>query len=516
MICDRVQLRCEKEGRVSDDSIAEIVRDILRERGRAAKGDVVEYRGIFTCRVVDVSPDDDGWCAFFASATKLTVAAAARFQVREEEGGVVVKLDGETYVYDPSVWIKIYKSVVEPLKEGRPPLSAGFRLVGLPGVGKTTLASLAAALSGAMFMSIDAGSILSKWVGESEKRLKRALEEAASTSNPVVVALNDFDTLLVPEGASGSSVSEVYSNLRHELVNWIDRVHDSPKVVLATSNMSAADPALERRLPAIFVPPPTVEQVKMWLEQSQSDVLRRAYEALGREQVAAFAVREAQRGASWGHIIRALKMSIATGKLESIFRFNAPGYAMLSPLSEVPPVPAGVADRIRGMLGPDPSFKAVPAVVGASEVPVSEYKYSALAKALAYIVARAYRRHVVVLVESAYTRDALAVAEQLGGFLLAPGTLRGDPLRVVLESSVPVLFDHMPQEVRLPPLILAQDYAVVRDYLTEVIIKFYGIPCANAKALVKPSTVRDMVDFAWAASKLRVSCEQLAAAAAFR
>jgi hypothetical protein len=516
MICDRVQLRCEKEGRVDDESIAEIVRDILRERGRAAKGDVVEYRGIFTCRVVDIKPDDDGWCAFFASAAKLAVAAAARFQVREEEGGVVVKLDRETYVYDPTVWLKIYKSIVEPLKEGRPPLSAGFRLVGLPGVGKTTLASLAAALSGAMLVSIDASSILSKWVGESEKRLKRILEEAAATPNPVVVVLNDFDTLMVPESASGSSINEVYSNLRHTLINWLDQIHGEPKAAVATTNMSRTDPALERRLPAIFVPPPTVEQVKMWLEQSQSDVLRQAYERLGREQVTSFAIREAQRGASWGHIVRALMMSIATGKLESIFRFNAPGYAMLSPLSEVPPVPAGMADKIKGMLGPDPSFKAVPAVIGASEIPLSEYKYSALAKALAYIVARAYRRHVVVLVESAYTSDALAVAEQLGGFLLAPGTLRGDPLRVVLESSVPVLFDHMPQEVRLPPLILAQDYAVVKDYLTEAVIKFYGIPCANVKSLVKPSTVKDMVDFAWAASKLRVSCEQLAAAAAFR
>ena len=77
---------------------------------------------------------------------------------------------------------------------GVPPLS-GALLHGPPGCGKSLLASVIAAEGGANFVHVRSTELLSKWLGESE-RLVRRLFARARAAAPCVLFFDDIDALV--------------------------------------------------------------------------------------------------------------------------------------------------------------------------------------------------------------------------------------------------------------------------------------------------------------------------------
>ncbi len=111
----------------------------------------------------------------------------------------------------------------------------GVLLFGLPGTGKTTIARAIAHEIGAPLYTVQLSDILSKWVGESEKKI-RQLFEKARTSPTSLIFFDDFDALGTERKEDSSST---YGNkIIVELINQMDgfKQNENTIVLLAATN----------------------------------------------------------------------------------------------------------------------------------------------------------------------------------------------------------------------------------------------------------------------------------------
>jgi SpoVK/Ycf46/Vps4 family AAA+-type ATPase len=115
---------------------------------------------------------------------------------------------------------------------------------GPPGTGKTMVATLIAKELGLELFRVDLSRVVSKWVGETEKNLGRAFDEA---SNSQAVLLFDEADALFARRTDVKSSNDRYANLE---VNYLlQRLEAFEGVVLlTTNNQSSIDDAFRRRL----------------------------------------------------------------------------------------------------------------------------------------------------------------------------------------------------------------------------------------------------------------------------
>ena len=113
-------------------------------------------------------------------------------------------------------------------------------LTGPPGTGKTALAQhLARALDRPLIVR-RASDLLSKWVGETEKQIARAFDDALSEG--AVLLFDEVDGILFDRATARQSWEVTQVN---ELLTWLDR-HPLP-FVAATNHAHRLDPAALRR-----------------------------------------------------------------------------------------------------------------------------------------------------------------------------------------------------------------------------------------------------------------------------
>jgi len=121
----------------------------------------------------------------------------------------------------------------------------GMLIAGMPGCGKSLTAKAAAQLFGLPLLRLDVGSLMGKYVGESEANMRRALAQADAVS-PCVLWIDELEKAFVGIG-SGSSGSEVSSRLFGYFLTWMQE-KSSPVFVVATANdISALPPELLRK-----------------------------------------------------------------------------------------------------------------------------------------------------------------------------------------------------------------------------------------------------------------------------
>ncbi|XP_021287638.1 uncharacterized protein LOC110419073 isoform X2 [Herrania umbratica] len=126
----------------------------------------------------------------------------------------------------------------------------GILLFGPPGTGKTLLAKALATEAGANFISITGSTLTSKWFGDAEK-LTKALFSFASKLAPVIIFVDEVDSLLGARG--GSFEHEATRRMRNEFMAAWDglRSKDSQRILVlgATNRPFDLDDAVIRRLP---------------------------------------------------------------------------------------------------------------------------------------------------------------------------------------------------------------------------------------------------------------------------
>jgi transitional endoplasmic reticulum ATPase len=120
----------------------------------------------------------------------------------------------------------------------------GVLLYGPPGTGKTLLARVVANQAGANFISVRGPEILSKWVGESEQRIREIFERARQVS-PCIIFFDEIDAITA---ARGKGTSDVADRIVNQLLTEMDGFQTGRQVcvIAATNRQDLLDPALLR------------------------------------------------------------------------------------------------------------------------------------------------------------------------------------------------------------------------------------------------------------------------------
>lgn len=112
----------------------------------------------------------------------------------------------------------------------------GILLVGVPGCGKSMTAKMVASEWGLPLFRFDIGSVYDKWVGESEKKMREALQFIDNVS-PCVLWIDEIEKVL----AAGDSGNETGKRVLGEFLFWIQET-DSKVFMVATANNVALLP----------------------------------------------------------------------------------------------------------------------------------------------------------------------------------------------------------------------------------------------------------------------------------
>ena len=161
----------------------------------------------------------------------------------------------------------VEESVIYPVR--RPDLfplgwPRGILFFGPPGCGKTLLAAAIATEINAEFFCVDAATVMSKWLGESEKNVSNLFQgarRAATSGRPSIIFIDEVDSLV------GIRAEEVGGEVRtrNQFLKETDSILDKANpihvyVVGATNKPWVLDePFIRRFQKRIFVPVPNAE-----------------------------------------------------------------------------------------------------------------------------------------------------------------------------------------------------------------------------------------------------------------
>jgi transitional endoplasmic reticulum ATPase len=140
-------------------------------------------------------------------------------------------------------WPLKYPDIFEKMG-AKPP--KGILLYGSPGTGKTLLAKAVAKESEANFIHVKGPSLMSKFVGESEKGIRETFRKAKQTA-PCIIFFDEIDSM-TPRRGSGITDSHVSERVISQLLTEMDGLEELHGVIIlaATNRMDLIDPALLR------------------------------------------------------------------------------------------------------------------------------------------------------------------------------------------------------------------------------------------------------------------------------
>ncbi|MBB1487170.1 ATP-binding protein [Oceanospirillum sp. D5] len=143
-------------------------------------------------------------------------------------------------------------------------LKPGYRALfyGPPGTGKTLTATLLGDELGLDVYRIDLSSMISKYIGETEKNLAGLFDQAQNKN--WILFFDEADSLFGAR-SGGSSANDRHAN--QQVAYLLQRIEDFPGVVILATNLRASiDDAFSRRFQSlIYFPLPDAEQrLELW------------------------------------------------------------------------------------------------------------------------------------------------------------------------------------------------------------------------------------------------------------
>lgn len=136
-----------------------------------------------------------------------------------------------------SNWSQARAFGVEPPK--------GIMIVGMPGCGKSLTAKATAKLFNLPLLKLDMGSLMGKYVGESEANMRYALKIAEAVS-PCVLWIDEIEKAFVGMG-SGALGSEVSTRMFGYFLSWMQEKQSQVFVIATANDISVLPPELLRK-----------------------------------------------------------------------------------------------------------------------------------------------------------------------------------------------------------------------------------------------------------------------------
>lgn len=135
-------------------------------------------------------------------------------------------------------------------------LPTGILMRGKPGTGKTFAAKYIAQKADCGFMYVKTSRLKEKWVGSSEENVEKiyteAQEKAEKTGKPVIVFLDEFDSLGARRdpgiGGYGDKVLEDMQNTLLQILDGKKKLNNVVTLMATNKKLDFFDPALSERL----------------------------------------------------------------------------------------------------------------------------------------------------------------------------------------------------------------------------------------------------------------------------
>lgn len=136
---------------------------------------------------------------------------------------------------------KVIKELVKANEYGVP-TPKGVFIVGMPGCGKSLCAKAAASLFGAPLLKLDMGSMLGKYVGDSESNLRRAIKIAEAAA-PCILWIDEIE-----KGFSGvGGNNDIMTRMFGYFLSWLQDKESSVYVIATANNADSLPPELKRK-----------------------------------------------------------------------------------------------------------------------------------------------------------------------------------------------------------------------------------------------------------------------------
>lgn len=137
---------------------------------------------------------------------------------------------------------KVFFMPEEALKEYDLKAPKGILLVGVPGCGKSLTAKLVSQEWNLPLFRFDIGSVFDKWVGESEKRMREALQFVENVS-PCVLWIDEIEKVL----ATSEAGNETGKRVLGEFLFWIQESTNKVFMVATANNVKVLPYELYRK-----------------------------------------------------------------------------------------------------------------------------------------------------------------------------------------------------------------------------------------------------------------------------
>lgn len=178
---------------------------------------------------------------------------------------LVLETNTLTQIEELLAWIEHGQTLMEDWGLSRK-LRPGYRCLfyGPPGTGKTMTASLLGKTTGRDVYKIDLSTVVSKYIGETEKNLAKLFDQAEHKN--WILFFDEADALF----GKRTEVSDAHDKYANQEVSYLlQRIEDFNGVVILASNMKQnLDEAFARRFESIihFPMPKMEERLRLWKE----------------------------------------------------------------------------------------------------------------------------------------------------------------------------------------------------------------------------------------------------------
>lgn len=202
----------------------------------------------------------------------------AREKVLEWVDPIAGGLDAVGGLENLKTWLQARRAAFGPRARAYGlPAPKGALLVGVPGCGKSLTAKAIAAAWGMPLLRLDMGALRSKWVGESEANIRKALAVAESVA-PCVLWLDEIEKALAgaTQGAADGGTS---ADALGAVLSWMQDRAGQVFMIATANDVSALPPELLRkgRFDELFF-------IDLPNENERAAILRAALAQYGREE----------------------------------------------------------------------------------------------------------------------------------------------------------------------------------------------------------------------------------------